>query len=57
MFFHQSGQLEQHLLPIIRLERAPRTFKSAPRRRHGAVDILSITLRKTGDEVGRLHSV
>jgi hypothetical protein len=45
MLFHQIGQLEQHLLPIIRLERAPRAFKRAPRRHHGAVDILSITFR------------
>jgi hypothetical protein len=44
MLFHQIGQLEQHLLPIIRLERAPRAFKGAPRCRHGTIDIFSVTL-------------
>src|SRR5215510_8404537 len=45
MFVHQIGQLEQHLLPIIWLERAPRAFKRTSCRCHGAVDILSLTLR------------
>ena len=44
MGFHQIRELEQHLLSLVGLEPAPRAFKRAPRRRHGAIDILGFAL-------------
>ncbi len=40
----QFGELEQHVLPLERLDLAPRALEGAARRRDRAVDVLGIAL-------------